>query len=48
MLTYRNDMENVEISLLDMLLPLPGGVDLYSKLWQSFTDSNNSNRYDIR
>lgn len=45
MMTYRNDLEDVEISLLDMFLPLPGGAELYDKLWQRFTESDDKIRY---
>ncbi|XP_052101133.1 AP-5 complex subunit beta-1-like [Mytilus californianus] len=40
MLTYRNDLEEINISLLDMMVPLPKGdqLSLFDKLWIYFTN----------
>jgi len=46
MLTYRNDLEEINISLLDLMVPLPGTnrPSLYNKLWKCFTDPQTTAR----
>lgn len=45
-LTYRNDLEEINISLLDLMVPLPGTnrPSLYNKLWKCFTDPQTTAR----
>lgn len=49
MLTYRNDLEEINISLLDLMVPLPGTnrSSLFNKLWKCFTDPQTTARYFI-